>query len=241
MSLTWVGGVCAAFLLCGFLSGWYRGLLKMLVSVLILAVSLAAVWFAEPYVRTFLDENTGIRSRISEGCEEFAAEKLRDAMQNGSMYLSDGVNSGAGSLVKTLGLPELLAEQLEKTEAVAEAAENMAADGTQMFAARVGEALAEIALRCLSFILTFMLVSILIRVLVFAVNLFSMIPVVSGINRLAGALLGSAEFLVLLWIVMTAVTLICNLQTGQKALELIHGDTIADTLYKWNPIIRFFK
>ena len=241
MSLTWVGGVCAAFLLCGFFSGWYRGLLKMLVSVLILAASLAAVWFAEPYVRTFLDENTGIRSRISEDCEEFAAEKLGDALQNGSTYLADGVNSGVDSLVKTLELPDLLAEQLENTEAVAEAAENMAAGGTQAFAARVGDALSEIALRCLSFLVTFILVSILIRVLVFAVNLFSMIPVLSGINRLAGALLGSAEFLVLLWIVMTAVTLMCNLQVGQKALELIHGDTIADTLYKWNPIMRFFK
>ncbi len=248
MSFTWVGGVCIGLLLIGFLTGCQRGFLKALVSVLLMGASFAAVWFINPYVRDFLDEHTKIQSTIESGCREFVEKKLSNAVQNGGKILADKTSSGVSSLIGTLELPGLLEEQLEKTDSVAEAAEKLAEDVEDIssyemssVAYSISEKLADIAMSCLSFLVTFFLVSILIRILTFAVSLFSKIPVISGINRLAGGFLGTGEFLVIIWLVMMTATLLCNLEAGQKALELIHADTIADTLYRWNPIIRFFE
>ena len=248
MSVTWVGGVCAGLLLIGFLIGCQRGFLKMLVSVLLAGVTLFAVWFINPYVRNFLDDHTKVRVKIESGCKDFVEKKLNDAVQSGTKILTDQSASAVSALIEILKLPGLLENQLEKTESVKTAAEKLASNVNDMstyeisvFANSVSETLADIAINCLSFLVSFLLVFILIRVLFFAVNVFSRIPVISGINRLAGGFLGAGEFLLFIWLVMMTATLLCNTETGQRALEMIHADTIADTLYRWNPILRYFE
>ena len=54
--------------------GYRKGFVKTLAAMLCLAVTLVLVYFATPYVRTFLKENTPVYEVVEEQCERMLPE-----------------------------------------------------------------------------------------------------------------------------------------------------------------------
>lgn len=66
------------------------------------------------------------------------------------------------------------------------------------------------------------------------------LPVIRGINKIAGAVVGGMKCIVFVWVGMLVLTILCNTEIGQKGLGLIRGDTVLDFLYDKNIFIRIF-
>lgn len=92
----------------------------------------------------------------------------------------------------------------------------------------------------LSFLISFLTATILIRAVTFALDILSKLPVINGANKMTGALVGCLKCIIFIWIALLVVTLLCNTEFGRKGLELIQGDTFLRFLYDQNIFVKVF-
>ena len=109
--------------------------------------------------------------------------------------------------------------------------------GTETFAQYVGNFLSELILNILAFLCTFILITIVIRAIVFALDIVSYLPVLGILNRLAGAVIGTAGALVIVWTVFVVITLLYVTSVGKELYHMIETDVFLNALYQHNPIM----
>ena len=71
-----------------------------------------------------------------------------------------------------------------------------------------------------------------------SLNMVARLPVISGINRLAGAALGGAEGLFFIWIAGLLITLLSATAIGHLFLQQIEGNPWLTWLYDHNMLGR---
>ena len=71
-------------------------------------------------------------------------------------------------------------------------------------------------------------------------NLVTRLPVLHGMNKVAEALLGAVKFLIVIWIIFLALTIVCNTKAGEAALQIIKKDCILSFIYDRDILIRIF-
>ena len=99
MALTWAGVITILFLAAACVRGYRRGLMKELVSLVCVFLSMAIVWFINPYVNEFIRENTSIYEKVQESCREFAGEEY-------STWTGSGESQT--EFINEMNFPELL-------------------------------------------------------------------------------------------------------------------------------------
>ncbi|MBP3900252.1 MAG: CvpA family protein [Blautia sp.] len=228
VGLTWLGAVCMALILIGIIIGLVRGLVKEVVSIVIVFVSIALVWFLNPYVNHFLREMTPIESKI----EDQTRKLLGDQLDSGKIIPADKQQE----IIENLDLPENIINTLLKNNNAEEYKEL----NVNSFIDYIVEYPVNIVMNGISFLITYALVTILLRVLVFVLDIFTRLPVVSGLNKLGGALIGGAKYVIFIWIGMLVITMLCNTEVGRTAMEMIERDRFLSFVYSWNLILKFF-
>ncbi len=226
--LTWPGIVCAVCILAGAVIGYARGLVKELVSLAIVFVSIALVWFLNPYVNRFLREVTPLESKVADRTKEAIAEELG----GGQTIRADEQTE----IIEDLDLPQTLTKALLRNNN----AEGYRKLNVSSFVDYVSEYIASVILNGGSFLITFLIVTILLRILVFVLDIFSRLPVLHGLNKLGGAALGGARYVFVIWVLMLAATVLCNTRIGRTAMEYIEHDRFLQFLYSWNMLLRYF-
>lgn len=226
--MSWLGIACAVLIIVGIIVGYIRGLVKELVSLAIVFVSIALVWFLNPYINRFLREETLMESKIATETRSLIENNIGDEM----IVTGDAQDS----VIENLGLPKFLTDSLLKNNN----AEGYRALNVSSFLDYVSEYVADIIVNALSFLITFLAVSLLLRILVFVLDIFTRLPVISGLNALGGALLGGAKYVIFIWIAMLVVTVLIRTDAGRNIMNMIEHDRFLSFLYSFNPIFRFF-
>lgn len=229
MSWTWLG--LAVLVLLGFsvVDGYRKGFVKEVVSVLLVLISVVLVWLINPYVNQFLRENTSVYEKIQTASESFV-----DSLADGKEIMNEEEQN---ALISNMDLPELLQKGITENN-TASVYQYLAVN---TFAGYISGYLANVAVNCLSFLVSYILSSILIHVLAYAMDLLAKLPVIRGINKLAGAVIGGGKCIIFVWVGMLVLTILCNTEAGQKGLSLIRGDTVLNFLYDKNIFIRIFS
>ena len=141
-----------------------------------------------------------------------------------------------GKLIDSLPLPKMLKEDMKE--------KNTAGTYRDLevknFSDYIAKYLAELLLNGISFLASFLLATIILRVIAFALDLFANLPVIRGVNKLAGAALGAIEGVALVWLIMAVLTVLCSTAAGKTALEMIRKDTFLDYMYGQNLFLKFF-
>ena len=228
MTITWLGITVLIFLVFACYTGYKRGLIREVVSLLCVFLSMAVVWFINPYVNQFIRENTSVYEKIQTASGSFV-----DSLADGKETMDEEEQK---ALIGSMDIPNLL--QRGMTENNTASVYQYLAVNT--FAGYISGYLANIAVNCLSFVVSYILSSILIHVLAYALDLLARLPVIRGINKMAGAVVGGMKCIVFVWVGMLVLTILCNTEIGQKGLGLIRGDTVLDFLYDKNIFIRIF-
>lgn len=228
MSWTWLGLAVLVLLAFSAVDGYRRGFIKEVVSVLLVLLSVAVVWMINPYVNTFIRDNTAAYEKIQNVSEKFVG-----SLTDGETVI-DGERQD--ELISGMDLPGLIQNGI--TDNNTAAVYQLLAVNT--FGEYVSRYLANIAVNCLSFLISYILASVLIHVFAYALDLLAKLPVLRGINKLAGALLGGGKCVIFVWVGMLVLTILCNTEIGQEGLRLIRGDTVLNFLYDKNIFIRIF-
>ncbi len=133
-------------------------------------------------------------------------------------------------------LPSFLTEEIEENNN-ASVYQYLAVD---TFTDYVSDYLAVAAVNGVSFLVSLLLATLLIRMLAYALDIIARLPIINGINKSAGALVGVVKGILFIWIILMVLTIFCNTEIGRQGLELVERDDLLKWLYEQNVFVNIF-
>lgn len=222
LSSHWLETAVAVYLIGMVLYGHYRGFIRLAVSLVSLAAALLVVWAVMPYATDWIKNNTGLYESMKAGIEQTAGFTQLEGEPDEP--------SNEGLAIEGLELPEQIKRLLSENKT----AEDYGSLGAEALQDYVGSYLADIMLRILVFVVLFLAIFILLRVLVFWLDLIAKLPILSGLNQIAGAVLGGLEGLVFVWIGCMILTLASGTGLGGQIMSQVDISPWLSWLYENN-------
>lgn len=219
----WLPIAAGVFLIGMMLYGHYRGFLRQCVSIGALVITLAVVKLATPYVTDVLKDNTQIRDTV--------AQVLVNAT---------GLDERAEEAEETPVYQRLAIEKLNIPQSVKDALiENNNHEvynllGVDRFIEYVSSYLAGILINAISSVILFLLTFIAIQLLVRWLDLIARLPIIHGLNQIAGALMGLAHGLLLLWVAFILLDLCSATPLGSQLMDQVQSSKWLSLLYNYN-------
>lgn len=215
--------VCA----CAF-AGYKRGFVKEIVSLLFLFLSFGLVWYINPYVNEFLKENTKIQQKVEAHCED-----LLETAMHSEKFMN---NRRQEIVLDELPIPTILKEKMKKDNH-SEIYDYLSVGS---FTEYVPNYLAVMIMNGLSFMISYFLASILIKTLAYALDIMARLPLIRGVNRIFGGVIGIVKGIFAIWLMLLVLTLLCNTELGGTILNMVNEDRILSFLYEKNIFVKVF-
>ncbi len=224
----WLQIAVGAYLLGMVLYGHYRGFIRLAVSMAALVVTLAAVHFAMPYVGTFIREKTPVYGWVTDCVGDAFGIHEEEALPDAQM------SEAQRQFIEEMRLPDDLKELLIENN------NHEVYDllGVDAFAEYIGNYLANVIVRLVGFVVLFVLIYVALKLLAGALDLMAKLPILSGMNQLAGALLGGLQGLFFLWLASLPVTAFATAAWASAVLDQIEASPWLSFLYHYNLISR---
>ena len=235
---TWLGAVVAGILLFSGYRGYRKGFIKEIVSFFFVFLAIALAWAVNPYVNEFIMEKTPIYQKIEENCADFARMKTEENEEENEANTeeSDKRTEDQNNIIEALGLPEMIQQSMEANNT--ESIYGYLAVNT--FTEYISGYLARTIINGLSFVISYILATLLIKGAAGVLDIITGLPVIKSANRLTGGAVGIVKGLVLIWIAFLILTIFYNTNIGKTGLDLIKKDCFLQPLYKYDPFVNFF-
>ncbi len=225
-------------------TGYCKGFVMKLASLLSLVISVALVSMCLPYVTDFLKNSTPVYDMIVKQCREVVEDQIASVLDSGSAtegaldtYRDMGHEPDSFTqreLIENLPLPKFFREQLLGNNT----SEGYQKLGVSTFQEYIVHFNATVILNVVSFVVAFLLVQIALRMVIAALDILSRAPVLSLINRVAGLLLGLLQMLFLLWIFFMVVSAVSATEIGLYLMSMVQESRILGYLYDSNLFMR---
>ena len=228
ISWTWLGIAVLALIAAACIMGFRKGFVKEIVSVFFMLISFLLVWAVNPYVNTFVKEYTPVYDTIQDKCQTLVSEQI------GNKKTLD--KEEQNQVMENMELPDLLKNALVEYNT----AETYRYLAVSTFTEYISDSLAVMAVNGISFLISFVLSAAVIKLLGFILNVLTKLPVINGINKIAGAAVGGIKCIIFIWIAFLVLTLLCNTTLGQHGMALIQQDAFLNFLYSQNVFVKVF-
>lgn len=220
----WLSVGTGVFLLAMVLYGHYRGFLRIAVSLAALIFSTIMVRMAMPYITTYVRENTKIQQMVEESVvKAVGLEHLQEELQ---------MPAEQRQAIEQMNIPEQLKDMLLENNNN----EIYRLLGVDSFLKYVGAYLSNTIINMIGSALIFGVAYFAVRMLVRWLDLFSRLPIISGMNQIAGAVLGGVQGLLVIWFGCLLIRFFSETWWAQAALEQIRASAWLQFLYQNNMI-----
>lgn len=209
------------------MNGFRRGLVRTAISMVSFVLIIILVSIISPVVNQLLVEKTSIKEQVEEQC----SKSLLSAFQGEG---EPGEAQQAG-IIEELPLPASLKSQLlENNNSVIY---NLFSVDT--FTGYIAAFLASLIVQLIAFIISLILATIILKIVTGILDLFANLPILGGINRIGGLMLGIIIGLLYLWIFFLIITALSGTETGGYLLREVAGDKVLSYLYNNNLLMQF--
>ena len=249
----WFSLLSAAFLIGMMLYGHRQGFLRLSVTLAATIITLVLVRLLLPGVTGFLAERTPLLSVAEHKIQKSLG--LEDGIWQGDTGTDTGADIGAAGpelaesaesaesaefqdrFLEELGLSEETSKLLKKynTKEIWELL------GVSRFAQYVAGFLGRTVLNLVVFIVLFILIRILLHLLIKVLDVVARIPVIHGLNQIAGAVLGFVFGLALLWILFMMLYVFREAAPAAALLAMVRSSVWLSFLYRFNFISFLLK
>lgn len=221
--MNWLLIIVIAILGGAALKGRYDGFIKTVFSIFSVLIALALTASINPYIGKEIQKNEKVTSFVSEKVSEVLEIKKEE----------DGVADQVKA-IDQLELPKSLKNAL---------VENNNADVYKVlvvnkFEQYVSRYLAAIIINGICFLLVFAIVMILLQAIYKALDLFSKLPIINGLNKTAGLFVGFFKGLIVIWILFLALTVISGTSWGKIGYAYINDSVFLSSLYNNNLLLQ---
>lgn len=226
--------VAFIFLLC-MLDGLKRGFIKIVASLAATLITIVVVIFLTPYVSSVLGKVLPVESMIETTCMEvlFPESEMEKSQLMAMIPTLELPRETQISLVENSNLPEVFQEFILENNN-SEIYENL---GVTNFGEYLIKFFAKIIINVLSFLLTLLAVTIVLRTIIYMLGIITDLPVIGGVNRIAGGALGLAKGLVIVWVVFAVLTLMYDSAFGTMCLQSIEENEWLKLIYDNNILL----
>lgn len=217
------GIVVAAIIIISLIQGFKNGGLRTLWSIGCVVAAIALSSMLNPMVSDFLSDqvhlNKYIESDIMEYLESQAQEELNKA----------GVDVQT-EFVNGLKIPSFWKSAIN---------DNNTEDGynklsAQGFMEYVAGSIAAISVKTLAFIITFVLVAVILKIISVAFGIVDKIPLLKQVNKFVGIGLGLVKGLLVVWLIMMVIAFARNYSWGATLLEYVLANPVSAFFYQYN-------
>lgn len=226
--MTWLGMASILLLLVFGAMGYARGLIKEVISMVVLALSVGSVWLINPAVSSIIKEHTMFYTEVREYCREGLENQLDPGIE-----ISREAQIG---LIDQLPLPEGIKKGLIANNN-SEVYNLLAVD---RFTDYVADYVATILTNGAGVILSFVLSFTILKIMACTLNLVNHVPGLRELNRAAGGMLGVAKGVIILWILGLAATVLCSTPIGRSCMDSIQRDIFLTFLYENDIFVKIF-
>lgn len=258
--------VATIFIVC-IIVGYIQGFLKFGLSLLSTVLTLVIVLFLSPYVAGILEKYTPIDELIEEKCvetfmPEISEETLagldlsgtplaglsREQLANLNQIDWKALGITLEDVLDVIGdIPKDTQIQEIENAPIPQFLKDMLLEnnnstiygelGVNNFPAYVASYISRMVLNLLSFLVTFLLAIIIVKALMFAVNIIGELPVLGLLNHMAGGVLGLVLGLVVVWLAFLVMTLAYTTAAGIACFEMVEKSSLLTFLYDCNPLL----
>lgn len=222
--VNWLFWIVAAFLAVMAIVGIKQGFVKMVFSLVSLIVTIILTIIISPYVADFLMESTSLYETAKEKTGDFI-ETIVDAVEE---------EAGESKAIDELPIPEAIKKLLHENNNE----ESYSILGVDNLADYIGAYVAGVAVNAVAFSATFIVIFIAIKLIVLLLDLISKLPLLNGVNKMAGAALGLVEGFIVLWVLCLVVTSIAGSEFGRTLLNMIDESRFLSFIYNNNYLMR---
>lgn len=226
----WFALLIAVFMIGMMLYGHSRGFVRLAVSLTALFITLALAHTALPKVTDFVQRHTGLEKAVqgyvlkSTGIDALTQEQM-DSREDQEQIIGG------------LQIPENFQRILRENNRQ-EIWERLGAEQFQQY---VAEYLGKMIINYLGFALLFLAIWVLLHLGLRVLDVLTALPVVHGMNQIAGALLGFVESLIFVWLGFMILGLFEGSETGSKLYELVQSSAWLSFLYRYNLLAFFLR
>lgn len=90
----------------------------------------------------------------------------------------------------------------------------------------------------LGFLLAFIIITIIIKFTVMSLDVIANLPIIKGINKTAGILLGLAQALILIWIIFLGIDLFSGREISGILMDYVNRNDFLKFLYDQNILMK---
>ena len=227
LSEHWLEVAVAVYLLAMVLHGHYKGFIRLAVSATAMLITLVTVHYIMPYVTDWLKYDTPVYETMKEKmAESVGIDEILDRLG------LEGYTQKADEwlIIEELPLPEQMKDLLVENNNI----EVYRMMGVEFFRDYVGGYLADTVLKAAIFVILFVLIYLALKVLVIWLDLIAKLPILSGINKIAGAVLGGVQALVFIWILCIVLTVFARTELGEIVFAQVTASPWLSWLYNHN-------
>lgn len=223
----WLSIAVGVFLIGMMLYGHHKGFIRLAVSATALVVTLLLVNVTMPQLTAFLKNKTQVYSSFEGSMKKAIGLDGKD-----ETALNTKLPPEQREFIEGLPLPSQMKEALLENNN----SEVYRALGVDQFTNYLSGYLANNLINILGFLILFVVIFAAINILTIWLDLVARLPILSGINKMAGAVLGGVEGLIFLWVLCLFVTAFAGTEGGREVLSQIENSPWLSFLYNHNML-----
>ena len=163
-------------------------------------------------------------------CEKVESTLFKE--QNSQSDGEEGEDKNNREIINSLPLPDVVQNALASND---DARNDLL--GISAFRKYIADSVTGIILNALSFVLVFVGVSIIMKIIIRCLNLLSRLPVIHTMNKMGGMLAGLLKGLIILWLVCIIITIMSGTETGIYLYSQINESPFLKYIYDNNMIM----
>ena len=203
------------------ISGYRRGFLRLAVSLISMVLCMWLIYALTHHISSFLRNNTDLYETVTVRINEAFAEN--NSLRDNTIF------ENHRETIESYNLPAVVKDMLIRND-TSQVYEALVAN---VFEEYVSKFLADLVIKAVSFLCAYFLVMILMKITLFSADFIGRLPVIKGLNRLAGGVAGFGEGLLIVLLLFTAGTFLM----GDSFYDMVKSSRILSMIYDNNIIL----
>jgi uncharacterized membrane protein required for colicin V production len=220
--MNWLLGAVVLVLVGYAIKGRQVGFIKTVFAIFSIVISLVLSIGLSPYISKTLQNNEKFYNLVNEKISE--GLKLED---------TDTKESKETQAIEALTLPMSLKDALIENNN----SEVYKALAIKSFDGYVSGYLTVIVINAISFIITYLVIKIALTVLSRLLDIISKLPILNGLNKTAGLIVGLLQGLVVIWVLCIVLTVFGTSKIGQELFQLVNESAVLSSIYNNNLLL----
>lgn len=220
--MNWLLMVVVGIIIYYGVQGKRRGFIRTIFSLCSLMIALVLTYTLSPYISKTLHNNDKVYQYISTTVDKVIKAEKEDTVSNQVEY------------IEGLKLPKSLKKALIENNNK----EVYTAFAVKSFGDYVNNYLVYLVINAMSFVITLFLIRILLLIMANGLDVLSKLPLINGLNKSAGLLVGILHGLIVIWVLCIVLTSFSGTAWGMELYSQINMSQILTVIYDNNLLLK---